>query len=122
MADNVKETLNALTEIDGFVAAALVDADSGMTIGTIGGGDNFDIEVAAATNTNVVKAKMRAIEALELDDALDDILISLSSQYHLIRPLTERPHIFFYLALNRDKSNLAMARMKVADAAKDLSL
>ena len=122
MANDAKATLQKLSQVEGFIAAALVDADSGMPIGTIGGTENFDIEVAAATNTNVVKSKMRAVQALDLDDTIEDILISLGSQYHLIRPLKGRPHIFFYLALHRDRSNLGMARLTVADAEKDLKL
>jgi CheY-like chemotaxis protein len=122
MANNVNATLEELSSIDGFIAAALVDADSGMSLGTIGGNDRFDIDVAAATNTEVVKAKMRAAKKLELKDGIDDILITLDSQYHLIRPLNENPHIFFYLALDRDKSNLAMSRMSMASAEKAVEL
>ena len=122
MANNVNETLEELASVDGFIAAALVDADSGMSLGTIGGGDKFDIDVAAATNTEVVKAKMRAAKKLGLKDGIEDILISLDSQYHLIRPLDEKHHIFFYLALDRDKSNLAMSRMSVASAEESVEL
>jgi hypothetical protein len=122
MSNNINETLAELADVDGFIAAAIVDSDSGMSLGTIGGNDSFDIDVAAATNTDVVQAKMRAVRKLELEDAIEDILITLDGQYHLIRPLDERPNIFFYLALNRDKSNLAMARMSVADADKMVQL
>ena len=55
-------------------------------------------------------------------DTIEDILISLGSQYHLIRPLPDRPNIFFYLALSRSQSNLATARLAVADAAKKLTI
>lgn len=122
MANNIKETLGDLSDIDGFIAAAIVDSDSGMSLGTLGGNDDFDIDVAAATNTDVVQAKMRAVRKLELEDAIEDILITLDGQYHLIRPLEDRPSIFFYLALNRDKSNLAMARMSVSDAGNQIEL
>lgn len=122
MANNVNATLEELSSIDGFIAAALVDADSGMSLGTIGGNKEFDIDVAAATNTEVVKAKMRAAKKLQLTDGIDDILITLDSQYHLIRPLKKNPHIFFYLALDREKSNLAMSRMAVASAENSVEL
>lgn len=122
MANNINETLEELSAIDGFIAAAIVDADSGMSLGTQGGNSDFDVDVAAATNTDVVQAKMRAVRKLELEDAIEDILITLDGQYHLIRPLDDRPNIFFYLALNREKSNLAMARMTVADAGKTIEL
>ena len=117
MANNVDETLDELTGMDGFIAAALVDADSGMALGMVGGNDNFDIEVAAAANTEVVQAKLDAADKIGIDGPLQDILITLRDQYHLIRPLEQRPEVFFYVALERDKSNLAMSRMSVGDAA-----
>ncbi|MER7006962.1 hypothetical protein ABT297_28535 [Dactylosporangium sp. NPDC000555] len=98
--------------IDGAIAVALVDYTSGMTLGTLGGRPDFDITVAAAGNTDVVRAKLRTIEMLGLPDRVEDILITLDSQYHLIRPLnTANGHgLFLYLALVKARANLALAR------------
>lgn len=101
--------LNSLSSIDGFIGVALVDGDSGMALAKLGGG-NIDLDLAAGGNTEVVKAKRRVAAALKLEDTIDDILISLSKQYHIIRPLERNPSLFLYLALDRAKSNLAMAR------------
>lgn len=120
MADNIAEVLQDLSGVSGFIGASLVDANSGMTMGTIGGSDSFNVDVASAANTEVVKAKMEAIDALGLDAGIEDILITLSSQYHLIRPLEQDPFVFFYLALDRNKSNLALARRSIAQAAEKL--
>jgi hypothetical protein len=86
-----------------------------MSLGTLGGGRYLDLEVAAAGNTEVVRAKMRTLEALNLDEKIDDILITLGTQYHLIRPLTSRTGggLFLYLALDRERANLAMARNRL---------
>ena len=104
--------LKEAMQIDGAIGVALVDYTSGMALGTLGSTKELDLTVAAAGNTDVVRAKMRTIEMLNLKDGIEDILITLNNQYHLIRPVTGRSGkgLFLYLALNRQRANLALAR------------
>lgn len=120
MANNIEHSLTELLNIDGAMAAALVDSESGMALGTAGGGVNLD--VAAAGNTEVIKSKQKVMGSLGLKDKIEDILISLGSQYHLIRPLGTHSNLFFYLVLNRSKSNLAMARVKLTEVESGVQL
>ncbi len=116
--------LKEAMEIGGAIGVAIVDYDSGMMLGSAGGGDHLDLEVAAAGNTEVVRAKMATMKALRLDDAIEDILITLGTQYHLIRLVTSPKGggLFFYLALSKSQSNLAMARRQLAAIEADLAL
>ena len=109
---NMSIELDGLEEIGGFIGGCLVDSDTGLMLGSIGG-DNFDLEAAGAMNTSVVKAKLAAIETLGLDDTIEDILITLGKQYHLIRPLAANPAVFLYVALDKKGANLGMARILV---------
>jgi len=117
---NITESLEGLLRVDGAMCAALVDSSSGMLLGKAGSG--LDLEVAAAGNTEVVRAKLKTIKSLGLTDSIDDILITLSSQYHIIRPLAATPEVFIYLVLDSAKSNLALARIQVKKTDASLEL
>ncbi|WP_351227857.1 hypothetical protein [Streptomyces sp. NPDC002133] len=112
MANTETALKEAMTSIEGVIGVALVDYTSGMALGTLGGGKQLDLSVAAAGNTDVVRSKLRAMEMLGIQDQIEDILISLSTQYHLIRLLKARGGngLFLYLALDTKRANLAMAR------------
>ncbi|WP_409240347.1 hypothetical protein [Streptomyces sp. PA5.6] len=101
-----------LTEAEGAVGAAVVDYTSGMALGTLGGGKDLDLNVAAAGNTDLIRAKVRTMEMLGLKSDIEDILVTLGTQYHLIRPVTGRSGngLFIYLVIDKARSNLAMAR------------
>lgn len=108
--NGVDSALQRAMQIDGASAAMLVDYDSGMSLGSAGGG--LDLDVAAAGNTQVVRAKMETMSELGLSGGIEDILITLNDAYHVIRPLAGST-LFFYIVLNRKKANLAMARHKL---------
>ncbi|MCK1795045.1 hypothetical protein MTQ01_03260 [Streptomyces sp. XM4193] len=109
---NTEASLKEAMTIDGAIGAALVDYSSGMALGTTGGTKDLDLNVAAAGNTDVVRAKVRTMEHLGLQEEIEDVLITLGSQYHLIRLLRSASDngLFLYLALDRGRANLAMAR------------
>src|ERR1700690_3905113 len=110
---NIEAALKEAMTVDGAVGVSLVDWESGMSLGALGGGKYLDLDVAAAGNTEVIRAKMRTMESLRLDDHIEDILITLSKQYHLIRLLKSSRSdqgLFLYLVLDRAKPNLAPAR------------
>jgi predicted regulator of Ras-like GTPase activity (Roadblock/LC7/MglB family) len=109
---NLRTNISATADIGGFIGACLVDSESGLMLASEGGG-RLDLNAAAALNTQVVKAKLQAIEALGLNDGIEDILITLGKQLHLIRPLEGNPSIFLYVALDKKGANLGMARMQV---------
>lgn len=116
----VKESLDELVELAGAECAALVDSESGMILGQ--SGFNPDMEVSAAGNTEVIRAQIKAVRMLGKDEIIDDILITLSTQYDILRPLKANPSIFLYVTLDKAKANLALARYRVSECEAQLAL
>ncbi|MEV5122575.1 hypothetical protein AB0K49_07180 [Streptomyces decoyicus] len=124
MAQLESALADAMSTIEGAVGVALVDYTSGMALATLGDKQALDLNVAAAGNTDVVRAKMRTMEMLELQGAIEDMLITLTSQYHIIRPVTGKSGagLFLYLVLDRKRANLALARLRLSRLESDLEV
>jgi predicted regulator of Ras-like GTPase activity (Roadblock/LC7/MglB family) len=105
-----KQTIrDILEELPTLLAVAVVETDSGMPLASHTNIADFDIETAAAYNTEVVKAKLKAIAALKLNQTVQDILLTLTDQLHLLK-LSPTGDKFIYLAVNARDTNLAQAR------------
>ncbi|MDR7090861.1 MULTISPECIES: hypothetical protein [Cellvibrio] len=117
---NIKEILEKLLTTDGAMAAAVVDSGSGLMLGGVGTG--IDLELAAAGNTEVVRAKLKTMRSLNLKENIDDILITLENQYHIIKLSSASPGLFIYYVLDKSRANLALARRSATDAMQGLAI
>ena len=106
-------------EIPGFIAASLVDLESGMTLGVRTSRTDFDLTAASAYNSEMVKQKLKIMKALNLQTTLEDMLLTLGDQIHLIKIVS--PSSFVYLAADRALANLAIVRNSVLKHTASLS-
>ncbi|HEX7663230.1 MAG TPA: hypothetical protein VF407_01900 [Polyangiaceae bacterium] len=109
--DNTEVFEQLANDIPGFIAASLVDIDSGMTLAVKSTRADFDLGVASAYNSELVKQKMKIIKALNLKTNLEDMILTLGDQIHFIKVLS--PTLFIYLAADRSVSNIAIVRTVV---------
>lgn len=114
--------ISGLEELEGFIGGCLVDSSSGLVLGKQGA-NNFDLDTAAAGNTEVVRAKIKTMKSLNIKGGIEDILITLDSQYHLIRLLKTNMEVFLYVVIDKKRGNLGMARSiaKKVEESLDLS-
>ena len=99
-------------DVNGVIATAVVDLESGMTLAAKTNRSDFDLAVASAYNSELVKQKMKIMRALNLKASLEDMLITLSDQFHLLKFLPGGTS-FVYLAADRSGTNLAILRNAV---------
>lgn len=115
--DQFKEDIQK--NIPGFIAVSVTEIASGVCYVSLSDSPDFDPEVASAFNLEVAKAKMKAIEALGLTAKIQDILITLDNQIHII-DIAENGEYFIYLAVDSDKANLGMTRALLKKYKKDI--
>lgn len=102
---------NVVRELPNFLTVAVVDSATGQILaGQWAGHSGGAVEVAAA-NAEIVRQTRQAIEALALAPAeqLEDILVTLSRQLHLLQVLSQHGWLL-YLAIRTQDTNLALAR------------
>ena len=115
--NNIEGILKDVLSLNGALATSLFDWESGMVLGMDVNTD-FNIELASAGNAEVIKAKMATMKSLGLDGSIDDILITLTDQIHIIKVVESNPELCLYVALDKSKGNLALARNKLKTVSK----
>lgn len=114
----MKISLSPLRELSGLIGACLVDGETGLVLASEGAGVSFDLQFGAASNTEVVRAT-------EDDDnnhnSMEDIIISLKKQYHIIRRIESNETIFLYCVLDRSLANLALSRVLLKKVEKSIN-
>ncbi|MFK7050571.1 hypothetical protein [Flavobacterium davisii] len=121
MSDFLKQFGEDLkSNVPGFVAVAVAEVKSGISYYSLTVESNFDPELASAYNLEVVKAKLNAIQALGLNETIEDIMINLKSQIHII-DISDNSEYFIYLAVDSTKANLGMTKALLNKYKKDIT-
>jgi predicted regulator of Ras-like GTPase activity (Roadblock/LC7/MglB family) len=108
----LNEVLEKISQdMNGFIAASLVDLDSGMTLAIKASRTEFDLTAASAYNSELVKQKLKIMRTLGLSGTIEDMLITLTDQIHLVKLVG--PNTFLYLAVDKKLSNIALVRTAV---------
>ncbi len=105
--------------VPGYIAVSVTEVSTGVCYVSNSITKDFDPEIASAYNLEVVKAKKNAIKALEIDTKIQDILITLEGQIHII-DVSENGEYFIYMAVDSDKANLGMTRAMLRKYKKDI--
>lgn len=104
-------------QIEGIVLGCVVDAATGMVLGSVEGEGKLNLSVAAAGAADVANAVSLMSGELAVDGGLEDVIVTLKEHYHLIRHFSPAPRLSFLLlvVLDRAGTNLAMALRQLRD-------
>jgi len=109
---NIDAALAEIMDLPGAIATSLIDWQSGMVFG-MKSRDGFNIELASASNAEVIKAKMKTMKTLGYDGSIKEIMLVLSSQEHFIHILQSNPELCIYVALDSSDCNMALTRLTI---------
>ncbi len=116
---NIRQCLEELVALNGVFGAALGDWKNGTCLDYTGTDSPLfpkqKLALAIAVNTEVIRAKARAAEALGFKDKIEDITITLETQYHLMHLTKYLYGLFFYVAVSRHDGNLGITLIKLQE-------
>jgi hypothetical protein len=123
----IEECLDEAMAIEGALGASLVDWTSGLALGTAGEGPSGDHEAGAADATELARAVTQSPSFADPSYGTapaEDLIVSSAGAYHLIRFVETAfdSSVFLYVRLDRDRANLAMARIRLATLVQQLVL
>jgi predicted regulator of Ras-like GTPase activity (Roadblock/LC7/MglB family) len=114
--------LDAMLQVDGLMGCAVVDTATGMVVTQkVREEHPVDIDLAAAACTQVLRVHDRHARDMGLTDAVHEIMTSTPTRHHLIRSLSRHGGLFIFALLDKQRSNLALARYKLMEAEQSLS-
>ncbi|MBL8678539.1 MAG: hypothetical protein JNK05_05215 [Myxococcales bacterium] len=120
--DRARRSISSLMELDGAVEAAVGDMSTGLALVMVGRSHPDEIDVAVAANSEVLRANIVAQKLRNAAGSIRDVLVTLDDRVHILRPLRALQHHFVYFAAERERCNLAFARMRVSSAAESIDL
>ena len=120
--DAADKALAAMLGIEGLLGCAVVDAATGFTLARQSRDDqHLHLELAAAGSAQVLRAHQQAAGTLGLPDPIDEIMTSAGGRHHVLRTVSHHPGLFLFALLDRQRTNLALARYKLMEAEQGLA-
>jgi len=98
--------------IEGGLCAAITEIASGQNLEAVGNG--ADPVVAGENLAAMLRTKLKVIGMLRLKDSLEDVIVTLGTQIHMLRMIDEKT--FLLVVLDRKSANLALARYRASEA------
>jgi CheY-like chemotaxis protein len=112
--ETMREALEQGRTLEGSLATLLVETATGNLIAAAIGAKGVDVEVAAAATAELARQKPRVEERIGLKDTFDEVLLTSTRRYYLLRPVGSDGRMFLLLVLDRTKANLTAAQEGLA--------
>jgi hypothetical protein len=114
----LQESLRSFLAVEGVRTAALIDISTGMIVRSVGKPDP-DLATTAACAADEVRAARSALGSVITADELVEITAITDGRLHVSKVLRSWPSdgLLLFVDLERGKSNLALASLRIGQLA-----
>ncbi len=115
-SSDLRRFVEPLRRLDGYVAALLIDVDSGVMLGGDGEAPSLDLHAAAAGYGELFRLERDTVARLEIRDRIEEVVITQCRQYHVLHAVAGQPSLLLCVVLDRSGTNLGEVRYALASA------
>ncbi|MET0333539.1 MAG: hypothetical protein ABW190_04660 [Rhizobacter sp.] len=116
-----EKALEVLSSLDGVFACAVVDGSTGLILAKQERQDQpIELELAAAASAQLLRTHQHAARQLGLTTELDEVMTSAGPRHHVMRNASRHKGLFLFAVLDKQRTNLALARYKLMEAEQGL--
>jgi hypothetical protein len=113
--------LEVLAVLDGLFACAVVDASSGLILARHERqGQPVELDLAAAASAQLLRSHQHLARQLGLTTEIDEVMTSAGPRHHVMRAAGRHKGLFLFAVLDKQRTNLALARYKLLEAEQGL--
>jgi predicted regulator of Ras-like GTPase activity (Roadblock/LC7/MglB family) len=111
-----KQALADMLTLDGLLGCAVVDGTNGLVLARELREDQpVDMDLAAAACAQVLRAHRLAARSMGLSEHIDEVMTSAGARQQVLRTVTHYPELFMVVLLDKQRTNLALARFKLME-------
>lgn len=112
-----QRSLEVLAALDGIYACAVVDAGSGLILAKQERQEQpVELELAAAASAQLLRSHQNVARQLGLTTDLEEVMTSAGPRLHVMRHVARHKGLFLFALLDKQRTNLALARYKLMEA------
>jgi predicted regulator of Ras-like GTPase activity (Roadblock/LC7/MglB family) len=120
-AVRASRSLTDMGAVEGLLGCAVVHASSGFALARHGSAEQpFDVEIASAAAAQALRAQRLCASNLGLEAPVEDVMVAAGSRLFLLRTVARHPDVFVFALLDKQRTNLALARYKLMEVEKAL--
>lgn len=116
MVESAADTmLESLRKVDGYLLGCMVDASTGMVVAADQDESSPDLPETAEGAVGIARILTLLAGYLALDDGLEDVMVTFTGHFHLLRQVgaDSGRQILLLVVLDRHRANLAAARREI---------
>ena len=116
-----KQALADMLTLDGLLGCAVVDGTTGLVLARELREDQpVDMDLAAAACAQVLRAHRQAARSMGLSEHTEEVMTSAGARQQVLRTVSHYPELFLVVLLDKQRTNLALARFKLMEVERSL--